>query len=125
MGQISGTAQILNGYLVSRLETSVGDFSNRELLVVGLLGRDDWSVCYQREMNSGVGHQVCLELSQINVQSTVKSQRGGDRRYYLSNQPDKDLLLSFHNSANCCLTKVVGCPTNQASSDAISKYSPK
>ena len=73
--------------------------------MVGLLSGDDWSVCYQREMNPGVGHQVGLELSQINVQSTVKSQRGGDRRYYLSNQPDKDLFLSFHNGAKLLFDK--------------------
>ena len=65
-------------YLVGWLEASVGDFSYRELLVVGLLSRDDWSVGDQREVNPGVGHQVGLELSQINVEGTVKSERSGD-----------------------------------------------
>ena len=37
-------------------------------------------------MNPGVWHQVSLELSQINVQSTVKSERSGDGRDNLSNQ---------------------------------------
>ena len=37
-------------------------------------------------MNSGVGHQVSLELSQVNVQSSVESQRGGDGRYDLTDQ---------------------------------------
>ena len=29
-------------------------------------------------MDPGVGHQVCLELCQINVQSTIKSERSSD-----------------------------------------------
>ena len=37
-------------------------------------------------MNPGVWHQVSLELSQINVQSTVKSERSGDGGDNLSNQ---------------------------------------
>ena len=73
--------------LVGRLETGVSDLSNRELLVVSLLSRDDWSVGDQREVNPGVGHQVGLELSQINVQSTVKSERSGDGGDDLSDEP--------------------------------------
>ena len=73
--------------LVGRLETGVCDLSNRELLVVGLLSRDDRSVGDQREVNPGVGHQVGLELSQINVQSTVKSERSGDGGNNLSDEP--------------------------------------
>ena len=37
-------------------------------------------------MNPGVWHQVSLELGQINVQSTVKSERSGDGGDNLSNQ---------------------------------------
>jgi len=74
-------------HLVGGLETSVGDLSNGELLVVGLLSGDDGSVGHQREVNPGVGHQVGLELSQINVEGTIESQRSGDGRDDLSNQP--------------------------------------
>jgi len=55
--------------------------------VVGLLSGDDWSVGSQREMDPGVGHQVGLELGQIDVQSTVESERSGDGRDNLSHQP--------------------------------------
>ena len=72
--------------LVGRLEAGVGDLSNRELLVVSLLSGDNGSVGRQREMNPGVGHQVSLELCQINVQSTVKSERSCDGGYDLSHQ---------------------------------------
>ena len=67
-------------YLIRRLEQRVGYICDAELLMIGLLSRDDWSVGDQREVNPGVGYQVGLELSQINVQSTVKSERSGDRR---------------------------------------------
>ena len=58
--------------LVGWLEASVGDLSHGELLVVGLLSRDDWGVGGQREVDTGIGHQVGLELSQINVQGTIE-----------------------------------------------------
>ena len=73
-------------YLVSGLEAGVSNFSNRQLLVIGLLSRDNWSIGHQREVNPGVGHQVGLELGQINVQSTVKSERSGDGGYDLANE---------------------------------------
>ncbi len=37
-------------------------------------------------MNSGVRNQVGLELVQINIQCTIKSERAGNARNYLSNQ---------------------------------------
>ena len=55
--------------------------------MVGLLSRDNWSIGDQREVDPGVGHQVSLELGQINVQSTVKSERSGDGGDDLSNEP--------------------------------------
>ena len=73
-------------HLVGWLEASVGDFGNSELLVVGLLCRDDWSICSQREVDTWVGHQVGLELSQIDVQGTIEPQGSGDGGYNLSDQ---------------------------------------
>ena len=37
-------------------------------------------------MDPGVGHQICLELSQINIQSTVKSEGSSDGGDNLSHQ---------------------------------------
>jgi hypothetical protein len=54
--------------------------------VVGLLCWDDWGVRAQREVDAGVWHQVGLELSQVNVQLTIKSQGGGDGRNALGEQ---------------------------------------
>jgi len=75
---VSGVAL---GHHGGGLEGGVGDLSDGQLLVVGLLGRDDGSIGGKHEMDSGVGHQVGLELSDIDVEGTVESEggsQGGD-----------------------------------------------
>merc|ERR1712223_1843109 len=74
-------------HLVSRLETGVGDLRDGELLMVGLLGRDDGCVGDQGEVDPGVGHQVGLELSQVHVQGSVEPQGGSDGGHDLADQP--------------------------------------
>merc|ERR1712179_553120 len=76
-------------HLVGGLKDSVGDLSNGELLVVGLLSRDDWGIGGQREMDTWVGHQVGLELGQIDVEGTIEPQRGSDGADDLSDQTVK------------------------------------
>merc|ERR1712157_16255 len=73
-------------HLVGRLEASIGDFSNSQLLVISFLGRDDWGIGGQRKVDSRIRDQVGLEFGQIDVQSTIESQRSGDRRDNLSDQ---------------------------------------
>ncbi len=75
-------------HLVGWLKASIGDFSNRKLLMVGLLSRDDWSVGSQREVDTWVGHQVGLELSKIHIQGTIKTQGSSDGAHNLANQPE-------------------------------------
>merc|ERR1712179_897351 len=77
-GHVLAVTGIAFHHLVGGLKDSVGDLSNGELLVVGLLSRDDWGIGGQREMDTWVGHQVGLELGQIDVQGTIETQRGGD-----------------------------------------------
>ena len=63
------------------LERGVGDLSNGELLVIGLLGRDDWSIGRKHEMDSWIWDQVSLELGDIDVKGTIESEgssEGGD-----------------------------------------------
>ena len=74
-------------YLVGGLKAGVGDLSNGQLLMVGLLSRDDWGVGGQGEVDTGVGHQVGLELSQIHVQGTIEPQGGSDGADDLADQP--------------------------------------
>ena len=60
---------------LSQLTSNLVD---RLLLVVGLLSAHDRSIGGQREVDPGVGHQVGLELSQINVEGTIESEGSGD-----------------------------------------------
>jgi len=45
--------------------------------MVGLLGGDDGSVRGKHEMDTGVGHQIGLELRDINVQRAIETEGGG------------------------------------------------
>ncbi len=86
-GHVLAMTGVTLDHLVGRLKAGIGDLSHRELLMIGLLRRDDRSVGDQREVNPGVWHQVGLELSQIHVQSTIKAKGGSDGGDNLANQP--------------------------------------
>jgi len=74
-------------HLVGWLEASVGDLSDGELFMVGFLSRDDWSVGGERKVDPWVGDQVGLELGEIDVESTVEPERGGDGGDDLTDEP--------------------------------------
>merc|ERR1711892_487682 len=67
----------------------VGNLSHRELLVIGLLSTNDWGIGDQWEVNPRVWNQVSLELSQINIECSVKSERCRYRGDNLTNQAVK------------------------------------
>merc|ERR1719478_770647 len=80
-GHVLAVAGVALGHHVGGLEARVGDLGNGEGLVVGLLGGDDGSVGADHEMDAGVWHQVGLELSEVDVESTIEtegSRQGGD-----------------------------------------------
>ena len=52
--------------------------------MVGFLGGDHRSVGHEREVNSGIWHQVGLELIQIDVEGTIKAERGSDGGHNLN-----------------------------------------
>merc|ERR1719267_364886 len=62
------------------------ELSDGELLVVGLLSRDDGSIRGEHEVNSGVGDEVGLELSDIDVEGTIESEGGSERGDNLGNE---------------------------------------
>ena len=48
---------------------------------MGSLGRrDDRSIGNKREMDARIGHQVSLELVQVDIEGTIEAERCGDRR---------------------------------------------
>merc|ERR1712107_212892 len=64
------------------LENTHRDFSDGELLMIGLLRRDDRSVRAQHEVDTWVRYQIRLELSYVYIEGTIEtqgcSQRGDD-----------------------------------------------
>mmetsp|Transcript_6627 Transcript_6627/g.12784 ORF Transcript_6627/g.12784 Transcript_6627/m.12784 type:complete len:469 (+) Transcript_6627:65-1471(+) len=83
---VLSVAGVALGHHVGGLEHRVGDLGHRQLLVVRLLGRDDGGVRGKHEMDSGVGHQVGLELRDIHVQGTIEAKRSGQGRHDLGNE---------------------------------------
>jgi len=85
-GHVLSVSGVTLGHHGGGLEGGVGDLGNGELLVVGLLGGDDGSVGRKHEMDSWVGHEVGLELSDIDVKGTVESEGGSERGDDLGDQ---------------------------------------
>ena len=73
-------------HLVGRLEAGVGDLANGQAFVEGLFGGDDRSIRDQGEVDPGVGHQVGLELCQVNVEGAVEAERGRDGGHNLADE---------------------------------------
>merc|ERR550539_699340 len=114
-GHVLAMARVALHHLVGGLEAGVGDLPNSKLLMVSLLRGDDGGVGDQREVDPGVGHQVGLELSQINIESSVKSQRGRDGGDNLTNQTVQigvrrtlHIEISFANVVDCLVVNHEG-----------------
>jgi len=54
--------------------------------MVSFLCRDDWSIRGKHEVDSGIWNKIGLELSDINIQSSVESKRSSQRRNDLCNK---------------------------------------
>jgi len=77
-GHIFSIAGIAFHHLVVRLEARHRDLLNRIGLMRCLRGRDDRSICNQREVNARIWNKVGLELVKINVEGAVKAEGGSD-----------------------------------------------
>merc|ERR1719461_1545267 len=62
---------------VLRLEDVVCDFTDSLGLVRGLLLGDDWGQGRSHEVEAREGHKVGLEFSEVHIQLSVESERGG------------------------------------------------
>ena len=85
-GHVLAVSWVALSHHGSGLKDRVGDFTNSELLMVGLLGGDDWSVRRKHEVNSWVWHQVGLELVDVDVEGTIESERHSEGRDDLRDQ---------------------------------------
>lgn len=77
-GHVLAVARVALDHLVVGLEAGVGDLHDRVGLVGGLGGGDDGSVSNEREVDTGVGDQVGLELVEVDVERTIETERGSD-----------------------------------------------
>lgn len=77
-GHVLSVARIALDHLVVGLEAGVGDLHDRVGLVGSLGGANDGRIGDEREMDTGVGDQVGLELVEIDVERSVESERGSD-----------------------------------------------
>jgi len=85
-GHVLTVTRVALDHHAGRFKDSVGDLSNRQLLVISLLSRDDGSVRGEHEVDTRVGDQVSLELSDVHVQGTIETQGGSQGRDALGDQ---------------------------------------
>ncbi|KPP70715.1 hypothetical protein Z043_110433, partial [Scleropages formosus] len=72
-GHVLAMARITLDHLIGWLKAGIGNVSHRQLLVVGLLSRDHWGIGGQGEVDTGVRHQVGLELRQVHIQGSIEA----------------------------------------------------
>ena len=97
-GHVLAVAGVTLDHLVVGLEARHGDLVDRVGLVSGLVGGDDGGVGNQREVDTGVGDQVGLELVQVDVERTIETQGSGDGGDNLGNQAVQVLVAGALNS---------------------------
>ena len=84
-------------WLAGSKQALVISATERKLFMVGFLSRDDRGVCGQREVDTGIGHQVGLELCKIHIQGTIKPQESSDGGHNLTYQP---VQVSIYQALN-------------------------
>ena len=89
--QTGGHVLALAGFALDEhvllLKESVGELGDGVSLVEGVLGAVDGGVGSQQKVDPGVGHQVDLELVDVNVQGSLETERSSQRRNNLGNEP--------------------------------------
>ncbi len=79
-GHVLAVAGVALDHLVVGLEAGHGHFLNGVGLVGSLGSRDNGGIGDEREVDTGVWHQVGLELVEVDVERTVEAERGSDGR---------------------------------------------
>lgn len=95
-------------HLVSLFEGAESHLSNRVLLVEGLFSRDDGCVGGEGEVNSREGDQVGLKLVKVDIEGSIESERGSNRRDDLGNEAIK-IGVAGALDAEVLLADVVDC----------------
>ena len=83
---VLAVAGVALGHHGGGLVRGVGDLRDGELLVVRLLRGDHGGVRGEHEVDPGVGHEVGLELGDVDVERAVEAKRRGEGRHDLADQ---------------------------------------
>ena len=75
---ILSVTRIALHHLVVGLEARHRNLLDGVGLVGSFCGRDDWSICDEREMDTWVWDQVGLELVEIDVKRSIETEGSGD-----------------------------------------------
>ena len=71
-------SRVALNHLIVWLEAGHRDLLNGVGLVGCFGGRDDWTVCNKREMDTGIRDQVGLEFVEINIERAIEAKGSGD-----------------------------------------------
>mmetsp|Transcript_985 Transcript_985/g.4183 ORF Transcript_985/g.4183 Transcript_985/m.4183 type:complete len:495 (-) Transcript_985:76-1560(-) len=83
---VLAVAGVALGHHGGGLVRGVGDLRDGELLVVRLLRGDHGGVGGEHEVDARVGHQVGLELGDVDVERTVEAEGRGEGRDHLADE---------------------------------------
>ena len=86
-GHVLALARIALDHLIGRLEHGRRDVGHAHLLVLRLLRRHDGRIGGERKVNARIGHQIGLELGQVDVERAGEAQRGRYRAHNLRYEP--------------------------------------
>jgi len=82
-GHVLAVSRVALGHHRGRLKCAICDLCNWKLLMVCFLRRNHGGVGWKHEVNPGIWYQVSLKLSNIHIESTIKSQRCSQWWYHL------------------------------------------
>mmetsp|Transcript_19232 Transcript_19232/g.39751 ORF Transcript_19232/g.39751 Transcript_19232/m.39751 type:complete len:455 (+) Transcript_19232:1621-2985(+) len=85
-GHVLSVTRIALGHHATRFKDRTGDFRHAKVFMGCLFLGDNGGIGRQHEMNTRVGHQVCLEFGDIHIQSTIKAKGSSEGRDDLGNQ---------------------------------------
>nr|ACN31580.1 unknown [Zea mays] len=122
-GHVLAVAGITLNHLVVGLKAAHGDLADGVGLVGSLVRGDDGGVGHQREVDTGVGDQVGLELVEIDVEGTVETERSGDGRDNLGNQAVEVLVAGAFNTEVAAADVVDGLVVNHETAVGVLKGS--
>ena len=120
-GHVLAVAGITLNHLVVGLKAAHGDLADGVGLVGSLVRGDDGGVGHQREVDTGVGDQVGLELVEIDVEGTVETERSGDGRDNLGNQAVEVLVAGAFNTEVAAADVVDGLVVNHETAVGVLK----